>query len=114
MSVDSLPPHSQCRGRPFETQIGVGKVIKGWEEGGTSWIDSGCYTDISPGVPLLSLGEKAILNITPDYVRVLVVISGLCPDELQGYGARGWPPGIPPDSALKFELELLKINDEPR
>ncbi|KAG2134284.1 FK506-binding protein 1 [Suillus cothurnatus] len=63
---------------PFVTQIGVGKVIKGWDE----------------GVPQLSLGQKAYLIATPDYA----------------YGARGFPPVIPPNSTLKFEVELLKIN----
>ncbi|KIJ64635.1 hypothetical protein HYDPIDRAFT_175560 [Hydnomerulius pinastri MD-312] len=69
---------SRDRGLPFETEIGVGKVIKGWDE----------------GVPQLSLGEKATLTATPDYA----------------YGARGFPPVIPPNSTLKFEVELLKIN----
>ncbi|TFK18364.1 peptidyl-prolyl cis-trans isomerase [Coprinopsis marcescibilis] len=36
---------------PFVTEIGVGKVIQGWDE----------------GVPQLSLGQKAILTATPDY-----------------------------------------------
>lgn len=39
------------RNRPFDTKIGVGKVIKGWDE----------------GVPQMSLGEKAKLTITGDY-----------------------------------------------
>eukprot|EP00931_Biecheleriopsis_adriatica_P070605 TRINITY_DN44376_c0_g1_i1.p1 TRINITY_DN44376_c0_g1~~TRINITY_DN44376_c0_g1_i1.p1 ORF type:complete len:155 (-),score=31.69 TRINITY_DN44376_c0_g1_i1:34-498(-) len=39
------------RGQPFVTQIGVGRVIKGWDE----------------GVPQMSLGEKAILKMTSDY-----------------------------------------------
>jgi len=68
---------SRDRGKPFETQIGVGKVIKGWDE----------------GVPQLSLGEKAILIATPDFA----------------YGARGFPPVIPPNATLRFEVELLKI-----
>ncbi|KAI9058066.1 peptidyl-prolyl cis-trans isomerase [Trametes sanguinea] len=68
---------SRDRGAPFETEIGVGKVIKGWDE----------------GVPQLSLGEKAILTATPDYA----------------YGARGFPPVIPPNSTLRFEVELLDI-----
>ncbi|KAL1953763.1 hypothetical protein VTO42DRAFT_2294 [Malbranchea cinnamomea] len=69
---------SRDRNDPFRTQIGVGKVIKGWDE----------------GVPQLSLGEKANLICSPDYA----------------YGARGFPPVIPPNSTLKFEVELLKIN----
>ncbi|KAI4138865.1 MAG: hypothetical protein L6R39_006568, partial [Caloplaca ligustica] len=35
----------------FKTQIGVGKVIRGWDE----------------GVQEMSLGEKAILTISSDY-----------------------------------------------
>ncbi|KAF9429837.1 FK506-binding protein 1A [Podila epigama] len=42
---------SRDRGKPFETPIGVGRVIRGWEE----------------GVPQMSLGEKAVLRITSDY-----------------------------------------------
>ncbi|KAJ6569151.1 FKBP-type peptidyl-prolyl cis-trans isomerase [Mycena capillaripes] len=68
---------SRDRNSPFETQIGVGKVIRGWDE----------------GVTQLSVGEKAILHITADY----------------GYGSRGFPPVIPPNSDLKFEVELLGI-----
>jgi len=39
------------RGQPFVTQIGVGRVIKGWDE----------------GVPTMSLGEQAKLTISGDY-----------------------------------------------
>ncbi|KAK6346230.1 FK506 binding protein proline rotamase rapamycin-binding protein [Orbilia blumenaviensis] len=39
------------RGEPFVTKIGVGQVIKGWDE----------------GVPQMSLREKAKLTITGDY-----------------------------------------------
>ncbi|KAK6902793.1 FK506-binding protein 1 [Kwoniella mangroviensis CBS 8507] len=46
------------------------------------------------GVPQLSVGQKAILTCTPDYA----------------YGARGFPPVIPANSTLKFEVELLKVN----
>ncbi|GAA6043616.1 hypothetical protein JCM8097_008291 [Rhodosporidiobolus ruineniae] len=42
---------SRDRGTPFQTAIGVGRVIKGWDE----------------GVPQLSLGQKARLICTPDY-----------------------------------------------
>merc|ERR1711871_1737949 len=39
------------RGRPFEFTIGVGQVIRGWDD----------------GVMGMSVGEKAKLAITPDY-----------------------------------------------
>merc|ERR1711892_511134 len=39
------------RGQPFEFTIGVGQVIRGWDE----------------GVAKMSLGEKATLNITSDF-----------------------------------------------
>jgi len=42
---------SRDRNSAFKTKIGVGQVIKGWDE----------------GVPQLSLGEKAILTCSPDY-----------------------------------------------
>ena len=45
------------------------------------------------GVPQMSLGEKATLEITSDY----------------GYGDRGYPPVIPPKATLIFEVELLAI-----
>ncbi|KAL2860713.1 FKBP-type peptidyl-prolyl cis-trans isomerase [Aspergillus lucknowensis] len=69
---------SRDRKEPFKTQIGVGSVIKGWDE----------------GVPQLSVGEKANLICSPDYA----------------YGARGYPPVIPPNATLKFEVELISIN----
>jgi len=42
---------SRQRGQPFRTVIGVGRLIKGWDE----------------GIPTMSLGESAILSIQPEY-----------------------------------------------
>ncbi|KAI0004566.1 hypothetical protein BJV74DRAFT_875763 [Russula compacta] len=69
---------SRDRNSPFVTKIGVGQVIKGWDE----------------GVPQLSVGQKAVLTVTADYA----------------YGARGFPPLIPANATLNFEVELLKVN----
>ncbi|KAF8152838.1 peptidyl-prolyl cis-trans isomerase [Mycena galopus ATCC 62051] len=69
---------SRDRNKPFQTEICVGKVIKGWDE----------------GIPQLTKGAHATLTITPDY----------------GYGARGFPPVIPPNSTLIFDVELIDIN----
>ena len=41
----------------------------------------------------MSVGEIAELTCTPDY----------------GYGPRGFPPVIPPNSSLTFEVELLGV-----
>ena len=63
------------RGDPFKFRLGLGQVIKGWDQ----------------GVASMKKGEKAILTCKPDYA----------------YGARGYPPTIPADSTLKFEVELF-------
>ena len=42
---------SRDRGRPFQFTIGIGKVIRGWDE----------------GVMKMSLGETAMLHISSDY-----------------------------------------------
>ncbi len=44
--------------QPFVTQIGVGRVIKGWDE----------------GVPQLSLGQKANLICTPDFAYGMLLL----------------------------------------
>ena len=66
---------SVTRNEPFQCQIGVGQVIKGWDQ----------------GVVQLNKGAKATLTCPPDYA----------------YGAGGYPPVIPPNSTLTFEVELL-------
>jgi len=70
--------NSRKRKLPFVTKIGVGAVIRGWDE----------------GILKLSVGQRAILDISSDYA----------------YGEKGFPPTIPPNSTLRYEIELLKIN----
>ncbi|CAM9770712.1 unnamed protein product [Heterosigma akashiwo] len=69
---------SRSRGRPFEFQLGMGMVIRAWDE----------------GVAQMSKGQVAKLTCSPDYA----------------YGARGYPPVIPPNSTLIFEVELLDFS----
>ena len=67
------------KGRPFIFKIGLGMVIKGWDE----------------GVIQMSLGEKSVLTISSEF----------------GYGSRGAGGVIPPNADLRFEVELLAINN---
>lgn len=46
------------------------------------------------GMMQMSVGQHAKLTCSPDYA----------------YGARGFPPVIPPNSTLVFEVELLGVN----
>lgn len=68
---------SRDRGSLFEFTIGVGQVIKGWDE----------------GVMKMSLGERAVLDISSD----------------MGYGERGAGADIPGGADLLFDVELVKI-----
>lgn len=54
---------------PFMTQIGVGKVIRGWDEGIIFYPARVSPHWCAVGVCKLSKGEKALLIVTPDYVR---------------------------------------------
>ncbi len=67
---------SYDRGNPIQFTLGVGQVIKGWDE----------------GIALLKEGDKAVFIIPPQL----------------GYGNRA-TGSIPANSTLKFEVELMKV-----
>ncbi|TKA64020.1 Peptidyl-prolyl cis-trans isomerase [Friedmanniomyces simplex] len=68
----------------FQTKIGVGQVIRGWDEGVLS-TEGG-----------MTLGEKSTLTITGDYA----------------YGDRGFPGLIPANATLIFDVQLKGINNK--
>ena len=65
------------RGEPLQQSIGVGKLIKAWDE---AFVE-------------MKVGEKRVL---------------FCPSEL-AYGAKGYPPIIPSNAMLVFDVELVGI-----
>ncbi|XP_028297164.1 peptidyl-prolyl cis-trans isomerase FKBP1A-like [Gouania willdenowi] len=68
---------SRDRGEPFKFKLGLGQVIRGWDE----------------GVAQMSKGQLAQLTCTPDFA----------------YGSAGYPPIIPANSTLIFQVELLSF-----
>jgi len=54
---------SRDRNRPFEFKMGLGQVIKGWDE----------------GVAQMSIGQRAVLTCSPDYGYGAQGYAGLIP-----------------------------------
>ncbi|XP_073042693.1 peptidyl-prolyl cis-trans isomerase FKBP13, chloroplastic [Primulina eburnea] len=77
---------SYDRGKPLTFRVGVGEVIKGWDEG----ILGG------DGIPAMSEGGKRKLRIPPALGY-----------GIRGAGCRGGSCIIPPDSVLLFDVEFV-------
>jgi len=73
----------------FDSSHGPGKPSFTFEVGVKAVIMA-----LDEGIKSFSVGQKAILTATPDCA----------------YGPTGFPPLIPPDSTLKFEVKLLGIS----
>ncbi len=65
---------------PIKFTLGVGQVIKGWDEG--------------------------LLGMKPGDKKHLVV-----PPE-KGYGSQGFPPIIPANSTLIFDVEMVDVQNQ--
>ncbi|KAL0330156.1 UNVERIFIED_CONTAM: Peptidyl-prolyl cis-trans isomerase FKBP13, chloroplastic [Sesamum radiatum] len=77
---------SYNRGKPLAFRIGVGEVIKGWDEG----ILGG------EGIPAMLAGGKRKLRIPPELGY-----------GVRGAGCRGGSCIIPPNSVLLFDVEFI-------
>ncbi|KAF0904880.1 hypothetical protein E2562_038606, partial [Oryza meyeriana var. granulata] len=78
---------SYKRGKPLTFRVGVGEVIKGWDQG----IVGG------EGIPPMLAGGKRTLRLPPELAY-----------GARGAGCRGWEPTscvIPPNSTLLFDVE---------
>ncbi|KAG8095149.1 hypothetical protein GUJ93_ZPchr0012g19133 [Zizania palustris] len=80
---------SYKRGKPLTFRVGVGEVIKGWDQG----IVGG------EGIPPMHAGGKRSLRLPPELAY-----------GARGAGCRGWEPTscvIPPNSTLLFDVEYV-------
>lgn len=88
---------SRERKKPFSFTLGRGQVIKGWDV----------------GVATMAVGERAKLIISPEYSPFLSLFRRLGPSSYAlfrwGYGKQGYPPVIPGNSVLIFDVELIEF-----
>lgn len=77
---------SYNRGKPLTFRVGVGEVIKGWDQG----ILGG------EGIPPMLTGGKRTLKLPPELGY-----------GMRGAGCKGGSCLIPPDSVLLFDVEFI-------
>ncbi|KAJ6945904.1 hypothetical protein NC651_000850 [Populus alba x Populus x berolinensis] len=77
---------SYNRGKPLTFRVGVGEVIKGWDQG----ILGG------DGIPPMLAGGKRKLKLPPELAY-----------GMRGAGCKGGSCIIPPDSVLLFDVEFI-------
>ncbi|CAL9107756.1 Peptidyl-prolyl cis-trans isomerase [Musa troglodytarum] len=77
---------SYGRGRPLTFRVGVGEVIKGWDQGILG----------AEGIPPMLAGGKRTLKLPPELAY-----------GMRGAGCRGGSCLIPPNSTLLFDVEFI-------
>ncbi|KAJ8467202.1 hypothetical protein OPV22_029754 [Ensete ventricosum] len=77
---------SYSRGRPLTFRVGVGEVIKGWDQGILG----------AEGIPPMLAGGKRTLKLPPELGY-----------GMRGAGCRGGSCLIPPNSTLLFDVEFI-------
>ena len=98
-------------GEPVKPGANVTVHYTGWTVDGNVFDSSkktgkplGC--SLVPGSPrgVIEGWQKGIPGMKPGGIRKLVIPAALA------YGARGFPPDIPPGATLMFEVELISVN----
>ncbi|XP_065017423.1 peptidyl-prolyl cis-trans isomerase FKBP13, chloroplastic-like [Musa acuminata AAA Group] len=77
---------SYSRGRPLTFRVGVGEVIKGWDQGILG----------AEGIPPMLAGGKRTLKLPPELAY-----------GIRGAGCKGGSCLIPPNSTLLFDVEFI-------
>jgi FKBP-type peptidyl-prolyl cis-trans isomerase FkpA len=105
LQFEDISPGS---GPPAKSGDRIQVHYTGWLSDGTKFDSS--HDRKSPFTFTLGKGmvikgwDEGVVGMAPRGKRKLVIPGNLA------YGARGFPPIIPPNSELTFEIELLKIN----
>ncbi|CAM9874023.1 unnamed protein product [Sphacelaria rigidula] len=73
----SIFDSSRARKTPLQCKIGLGHLIRAWEE----------------VIPKMSVGQRIELTVQPEY----------------GYGRTGYPPLVPANATLLYDIELLNF-----
>lgn len=84
------------RGEPYRFTIDRGEVIVGMNEGIKGWVWDWSVTGFWSLASSMCIGEKRVITIP----------------SVMAYGEHGYPPVIPPNADLVFQVEMLQISQK--